>query len=352
MNSQNRSITALKGVKVGHITYADKLTGCTLILFRRPLPVSYVSHGGTPRIYDGEILQTGKSYPLKHGIFISDGAHAGLETAAYIAKRLREKKIGWRVGKSIMPSLTGACIYSLGLALAEFDPEMGYEVIDQVSDEEVKSGNVGAGTGASVGKFSYTNRGLNLAMKTGVGNARMDIGHGVIVTALTVLNALGNIVGYDGKIIAGNRDDKKKSKFHSFEQATHSLSSGPSNTTISIVGINVDVSQEDLKRIAEIASHGQVRAIDPINTSLDGDSVFAFTTKEVKHFLNPQGKRISRGDWYKLEIDMLGQAADKVVQASIYDACYKAEGIEYLFAHQKRVPSFTDLVKLQNSRVQ
>jgi len=338
----NNTLTALKGVKVGHATYLDKLTGCTVILFDKDYPVAYVANGGTPRVYDATTLEPGKSFYRKHALYISDGAHLGLETGAYIAKALREQNIGYKMGENIIPSISGACVQSLGVYASKINPEFGAEAVKNVSDAPVQSGNVGAGTGTSVGKFSFNPGDVSMAMKAGVGSAKIELGGGAIITALSVVNALGNVVGPDGKIIAGNRHDKDTPTFRTFEGMGDFLTE-KSNTTISVVGINIKLkSQEDLRRIAEIAAHGQIRAIDPVNTSLDGDTVFVFSTEEIDLPLSSIGKAIENGDWYKVSVDIIAQTAAKAIQESIYDACRQAETIKLAGAYKGVVPSAKD----------
>lgn len=304
-----------------------------------PCPVAYKSNGGTGRVYDSDIMHDGKSYPSKHVIYVSDGAHQGLETAAFIAKALREKGIGWHLGKSIVPSLTGATVQSLGLNVAPFNPELGVEAVSNLSGDEVARGNVGAGTGTSVGKFSWID-GKVPAMKSGVGCSRIDLSNGVIVSVLTVVNALGNVISPDGSVLAGNRNDKETPKFRSFTGMGKFLTGLMSNTTISVVGINAKITtNEDLRRIAEVATHGQVRAINPVNTSIDGDTVFVFTTGEVEMKMNGVGVGIAKSDWYKIGIDVLAQTAAQAVQDSIYDACKQAETIDFGQAYNGVIPS-------------
>ena len=277
----NKTLTALSGVRVGHATDTDSLTGCTVVLFDKDYPVAYTSNGGTPRTYDTTTLERGKSFYRKHALFIADGAHLGLETAAYIAETLREQNVGYTIGKNVIPSISGACVQSLGMYVAKVKPQFGVEAVNNATTAPVQSGNVGAGTGTTVGKFSFNPGGINMAMKAGVGSAKIELGGGLIVTALTVVNAMGNIIGEDGSIIAGNRHDSGDSKYRTFEGFSNYITE-KSNTTISIVGINVTLnSQEDLRRVAEIATHGQVRAINPVNTSLDGDTIFVFSTEST-----------------------------------------------------------------------
>lgn len=343
--TKNNSLTALNGVSVGHSTNLEKFHGCTVVVFDNPCNVAYKANGGTPRTYDSEILDAGKSYFLKHAIFIADGAHAGLEAASEIIKALREKKIGWKMDKAINPSITGATVMSLGLKNHVFDPKSGYEAVKNISKDEVQAGNFGAGTGTSVGKFSWTEKGKCLAMKTGVGSSKIDLRHGGLICAMTVVNALGNVINYDGTILAGNRNDKTYPKFRKFEGFSNFLMDNFSNTTISIVGTNVKVTnQEDLRKIAETATHGQVRAVNPVNTSLDGDTVFVFSTQEIELHLSQIGKQIGNqnGDWWKLNVDILGQFAAKAVQESIYDACYKATTINLEIGYKGIIPSMLD----------
>ncbi|HEY5667729.1 MAG TPA: P1 family peptidase, partial [Candidatus Saccharimonadales bacterium] len=292
--------------------------------------------------YDTTTLEQGKSFYRKHALYISDGAHEGLETAAYIAKALREQNIGYKIGKNIIPSISGACVQSIGMYVGKIGPEFGYEAVQNISHAPVQSGNVGAGTGTSVGKFSFNPGYMSMAMKAGVGSAKVELGGGAIVTALSVVNAMGNIVGGDGQIIAGNRHDDDTAKFRTFEGFADFLTE-KSNTTISIVGTNIKLdSQEDLRRVAEIAAQGQVRAIDPVNTSLDGDTVFVFSTEEIDLHLSHIGKTIEDGDWYKISVDLVAQAAAKALQESIYDACHSAETVELKGAFKGVIPSAKD----------
>jgi L-aminopeptidase/D-esterase-like protein len=339
----NNTLTALKGVKVGHATHLDKLTGCTVVVFDKPLPVAYIANGGTPRTYDTTILDSGKSYYKKHALYISDGAHMGLETASYIAQVLRERKIGYKIGKNIIPSIAGACLLSIGPFIGKFNPEIGIEATQNISDLPVQSGNIGAGTGASVGKFSFNPGEISMAMKSGLGSAKIELGNRAIICALTAVNAMGNIIGYDGQIIVGNRNDTDKPKFRTFDNYCDFLTGKISNTTISIVGTNIKLhTKEDLRKIAEIASHGHIRAINPVNTSLDGDTVFVFSTDEVDLPLSPAGKNLRRSDWYKISLDIIAQAAAKTVQESIYDACIKAKTIKLPWGYKGIIPSMQD----------
>lgn len=344
---KNNTLTSLKGVKVGHSTHLDKLTGTTVVLFDNHFPMAYKIYGGSPGTYNTDTLRNGKSDFRGHAIFISGGSWTGLRAGAEIVTKLIDDKKGFQSFKIFNPNVTGAIVFDLGTRIEIYDPKYAGESYKNASYEPVKRGNVGAGTGTSVGKFQYMNGGkLFSGMKTGVGCARIDLGNGIIVTAMTVLNALGNIVSPEGKIIAGNRSNVSGEKFKTFIGFSQFLTQEKSNTTISIVGLNVDLKiRENYERVAHIATQGQTRAIDPVNTSLDGDTVFVFSNEEIKEPLSPLGGQIARGsNWNNLDVDVIGQTSAKAVQESIYDACYQAESIKF-DALNGIVPSAKDFDK-------
>lgn len=340
----NITLTALKGVKVGHSTHLDKLTGTTVVIFDSDYPMAYKSYGGDPGTFNTDALRNGRSDNRGHAIFISGGSWAGLTAGGRILERLIEKKIGYKSRKIVNPNMTGAIVFDLGTFIEQYNPEFATEAVDNATTNPVERGNVGAGTGTSVGKFQYQNKGTEIAgMKAGVGCAKVDLADGVSVYALTVVNALGNVVSPDGSILAGNRSDVEGEKYKTFEGFSQILTQEKSNTTISIVGLNVDLeSRENYERVAHVASQGQVRAINPINTSLDGDTVFVFSTEEIKSFMNPLGNTVAKHGWHNLSVDIIGQAAAKAVQESIYDACNQAETIKLEEAFGGVIPSSKD----------
>jgi L-aminopeptidase/D-esterase-like protein len=342
----NNTLTALVGVKVGHSINQNHFQGCTTIIFDNPLNVACVSRGGAAITFNTSQLSLDKNYYLRHGIFISDGGHVGLESATYINKALQENRIGWKMAGSYYPAITGAAIRSITVDEYGFNPSIGYDAVANLTNYPIKSGNTGVGLGAMVGKFSWTEKGECLAMKSGIGSSRIDLGQGAMICALTVVNALGNVVNKDGSIQAGNRNDKREPRFRTFEGFSRFLVNKGSNTTISVVGTNIKLQfiQQDLTRIAEIATHGQIRSINPINTSLDGDTIFAFTTHEKSIPLSNLGKEIgdTDGDWWKLNVDIVGQLAAQAVQESIHDACREAETIRYRVGYGGVIPSVED----------
>lgn len=343
----NNTLTVLKGVRVGHSTHLDKLTGCTVITFDKQFSVACVTYGGAVGAFNTEALKAGKTDYGMRGIFISGGSYTGLMTAAEIMECMREDKVSPMTAGDVTvynPALTGAIVFDQGMRVAPFDPrQYGREAYKNATDKPVERGNVGAGTGTSVGKFRWLEKGtVTGAMKAGVGCARVDIGGGIIVTALSVVNALGNVVLPNGEILAGNRDEK--TKFKDYTDVTDFVSTDKSNTTITVVGINVDLkAKEHYEKVAHLASHGQVRAIHPVNLSADGDTVFVFSTAELKDPFNQNihlFKQIE--DDINMQVDIIGNAAAKAVQESIYDAVRSAETIKFDGAYKGVIPSAKD----------
>ena len=342
----NKTLTALSGVRVGHATYLDKLTGCTVILFDEPYSVAYKAYGGAVGAFNTEALSSHKTDYRENGIFIAGGSNTGLMSASEIMECLRYDKTGSVSGKNkdiYNPSVTGAIVYDQGMQVAPYDPAYGREAYKNASNEPVASGNVGAGTGTSVGKFRYLEGGTKTgAMKAGVGSARVDVGSGIIVAALSVVNAIGNIIAPNGEILAGNRDED--TKFKPYEDLIDFVTGDRLNTTISVVGINVDLgSKLHLEKVAHLASHGQVRAINPVHTSSDGDTVFVFSTGELKNPFNDKLQYFQETDnSLYTQVDIIGHAAARAVQESIYDAVQAAETVQFEQAYKGVIPSAKD----------
>jgi L-aminopeptidase/D-esterase-like protein len=337
----NNTLTALKGVKVGHSTHLDKLTGCTAIIFDKEYPAAYQGYGGDIGSFHTDSLRVG-AIRKRHGFFIAGGSLGGLMSASEIMQGMIDDGIGSKAAAIINPNISGAIVFDQGTRIAQYDPNYGREAYDNATTDPVQAGNVGAGTGTAVGKFQWVEEGTKSGgMKAGVGNARVDLGNGIIVCALTVLNAMGNIVLPDGTILAGNRDENKK--FKDFDDTIDFITKDGSNTTVTVVGTNVDLgSRENYERLAHFATHGHVRAIHPVHTSQDGDTVFVFSTQEITKPFNEFGKFFQEPGETGFTVDVIGHAAAKAVQESVYDACRQAETVEFKDAYKGVFPSAKD----------
>jgi L-aminopeptidase/D-esterase-like protein len=340
----NNTLTALNGVQVGHSTHLDKLTGCTFVLFDESYPTAYRSYGGAVGSFNTECLRVGKMDYGQRGLFIAGGSLTGLMSASEIMQAMIEDGVGDKdAAHLINPGISGAIVMDQGTRVARYDPKYGREAYQNLNREPVANGNVGAGTGTAVGKFQWLEKGTKSGgMKAGVGSARIDLGNGIMVCALSVVNALGNVVLPDGTILAGNRDVDKA--FKTYEDLTDFVTQDKTNTTITIVGTNVDLGSHDhYDNLAHHASLGQARAIYPVNLSQDGDTVFVFSNKQIKKPLNEMGKLFSdTPDGMHFVVDILGHAAARAVQESIYSACREAESVSFDDAYEGVLPSCKD----------
>jgi L-aminopeptidase/D-esterase-like protein len=275
----NNSLTAVPGIAVGHYTLADRPTGCTVIIVERGATAGVDVRGAAPATSETDLLTPEKMVQSIYGIALSGGSTFGLETRGGVLKSLEEKKIGVAFGGMRIPIVPAAAIFDLGVGDARIRPgaDCGYRAAMAATTDPVPEGSVGAGAGATLGKYL----GMSRAMKSGIGSAAMTTADGTIIAALVVANPLGDIVDpATGKIVAGVR----KAQGGGFEDVRTLIRSGgprPSpggNTTLGVIATNATLSKAQASQLAQLAGDGLVRAIWPIHTMADGDTVFALAT--------------------------------------------------------------------------
>jgi L-aminopeptidase/D-esterase-like protein len=237
-----------------------------------------------------------------HAVVLAGGSAFGLEAASGVMKYLAEQKIGFGVGATRVPIVPAAILFDLGLGKSTRHPdlEMGYAAAASARPGPVEEGNVGAGTGATVGKIF----GMAGAMKSGLGTASLDIGGGVIVGAIVAVNAIGDVVNPEtGQILAGARPAKvgplklggsgpfanTMEVMKSFAGRTILGIATRSNTVIAVVATNARFTKAEVTKVAQMAQDGLARTIRPAHTMLDGDTVFALATGQKKANVSPVG---------------------------------------------------------------
>ncbi|MCC7117245.1 MAG: P1 family peptidase [Anaerolineales bacterium] len=288
----NASITDVPGVAVGHAQNAEALTGCTVILCRKGAVAGVDVRGGAPGTRETDLLNPINLVSKVHAVMLAGGSAFGLDAASGVMRYLDEKKIGFNTGVTRVPIVPAAILYDLevGSSAIRPDAEMGYQACLQASSLPVLEGNVGAGTGASVGKIL----GGKQAMKSGVGSASIHIGNGVIVGALAAVNAFGDVVDPNtGEIIAGVRSAKlgpfkiggEKQFANTLElmkspigRGVLNLAGGGRNTSLGVVAVNAALTKTQMAKVAQMAQNGFARTLRPAHTMLDGDTVFALAT--------------------------------------------------------------------------
>ncbi|MFN2145370.1 MAG: P1 family peptidase [Anaerolineales bacterium] len=314
------SITNVPGIKVGHATNLEGITGCTVILTEKGAVAGVDQRGGGPGTREIALLNPVNNVEKVHAILLSGGSAFGLDAAAGVMKYLEEHNIGYQTGVARVPIVPAAILYDLnvGDASARPDGEMGYQACLNASEAPPEEGCVGAGTGASVGKLL----GMGQATKTGIGTASVEIGGGVVVGAIVAVNAVGDVIDPEkGKIVAGLRSLKKGPiKIGGDELFADSLEimktmagklffnlAERANTVIGAVATNAAFTKSQATKIAQMAQNGVVRAIRPANTMHDGDTMFALST----------GKK-------NANVNIVGAYAAQVVQQAILNAVVAA----------------------------
>ena len=285
------TITDVPGIEVGQAQDLDALTGVTVILCRKGAVGGVDQRGGAPGTRETDLLNPINLVEKVHAVVLAGGSAFGLDAAGGVMKYLEEQKIGFDVGVARIPIVPAAILFDLALGRADVrpTPEMGYRAAAAANAEVVAEGNVGAGTGASVGKI-FGNAG---AMKSGLGTASIDIGGGIIVGALVAVNAYGDVVDpKTGEIVAGARSTKLgpltlgSPGYFADTLATMKTFAGRmiegfamrSNTVIGVVATNAKLTKPEANKMAQMAQDGLARAIRPAHTMLDGDTIFALAT--------------------------------------------------------------------------
>jgi L-aminopeptidase/D-esterase-like protein len=292
----NKSISDVRGIQVGHAQDDEALTGCTVILCRKGAVAGVDVRGGAPGTRETDLLNPINLVQKVHAVVLAGGSAFGLDAASGVMRYLEENKIGFNTGAARVPIVPSAILYDLNLGRADVRPDaaMGYRAAASASFAVPTQGNVGAGTGASVGKMF----GPGLSMKAGLGTASMDIGGGVTVGALVAVNAWGDVLDpQTNEIIAGLRSGKvgplrvgKKEDYfantlamlkNKVGRGLLSLTSR-SNTVIGVVATDAKLTKAQATKVAQMAQDGLARTIKPAHTMFDGDVIFALSTGAKK----------------------------------------------------------------------
>jgi len=222
---------------------------------------------------------------------LGGGSAYGLDGAAGVMQYLEEKNIGLNIGVGVVPIVPGAVLFDLlvGDHQVRPDKEMGYQACLNATSDNKDEGNVGAGTGAAVGRI----KGPDFFMKGGIGTASRQIGD-LIVGAIVAVNCFGDVIcPFTGRILAGALDESKKNMVDTMSIISSSVNSIgnalSSNTTIGCIAVNADFSKVEATKVAMMTHDGLARAINPIHTMTDGDTIFCVSTGGVKAHVTAVG---------------------------------------------------------------
>lgn len=319
----NNAITDVKGIQVGHAQDFEALTGCTVILCKDGAIGGVDQRGGAPGTREVDGMHPMQLVNQVHAIVLSGGSAFGLDAASGAVRYLEEQGMGFDVRVARVPIVPAAILFDLGIGRADVrpGPEMGYQACLNASSDPPAGGNVGAGTGATVGKIL----GMGQAMKAGIGTAGMDIGNGVIVGAIVAVNAFGDVIDpQNGQIIAGSRAADvgplhigDQGYFANTMNVMKSLVgrtilgfASRGNTVIGVVATNAKLNKEDINKVAQMAHDGLARTIRPAHTMVDGDTIFALAT----------GKK-------QADVNIVGAFGAEVFAQAVLQAVYNAEPV-------------------------
>ncbi|MCE5282500.1 MAG: P1 family peptidase [Deltaproteobacteria bacterium] len=280
---ENRTLTAVPGIRVGHWTLAERPTGCTVVLCGAGAVAGVDVRGASPGTRETDLLNPVNSVQQVHAVVLSGGSAFGLDAASGVMRYLDEKNIGFKAGPINVPIVPAAVLFDLDVG---GDPkirptaECGYRAAQAATADPVAEGNVGAGAGATIGKIAGSGR----AMKSGLGSAAIVLPDGLIIAALVAVNALGDVIDPStGAVVAGVRtpdgNDLADARriFQSEEYRTPGFGE---NTTIGIVATNARLDKAQATKVAQMSHDGYARAIAPVHTPYDGDTIFALATGE------------------------------------------------------------------------
>jgi L-aminopeptidase/D-esterase-like protein len=319
LHAETRGLTAVPGVKVGHFTLSERPTGCTVILTEAGATAGVDVRGGAPGTRATDLLRPENIVQQVHGIVLSGGSAFGLDTATGVMRYLEEKGVGFDVGVAHVPIVPAAVIFDLpvgGKSGVRPGADCGYRAAQAASSGTVAEGSVGAGAGATVGKSA----GMGQAMKAGIGTASITTADGLIVAALVVVNAAGDIVDpATGRVIAGLRTPDGKGLADARKVARAGLF-GVSfqaprpveNTTLGVIATNAALTKAQAQKVAQMAHDGLARAISPAHTPVDGDTIFTLAT----------GGRAGEAN-----VGQIGALAAEVMADAILRAASQATGL-------------------------
>jgi L-aminopeptidase/D-esterase-like protein len=266
-------------VKVGHFTLSERPTGCTAIIVKDETTGGVDVRGGAPGTRETDLLNPVNNVQIVNAISLSGGSAYGLDAAMGVMRWLEEHGIGYKVGQAgVVPIVPSAILFDLGFGGSpKIRPtaDCGYKAAEAATADPVKEGNVGAGAGATVGKSA------GRPMKAGIGSAAIRLPNGLVVAALVAVNAVGDIIDpATGQVVAGTRtaDGKLGDARKLLRAGAGRDGRAGENTTIGVVATNAKLTKVHAQKMAQMAHDGYARAISPVHTPADGDTIFSLAT--------------------------------------------------------------------------
>lgn len=293
-------------MRVGHATAPDGSSGVTVLRFERASPTVVDVRGGASATYDTASLALDATFGRRWGLFFAGGSLFGLDAASGLRTRILEEGGGHSPFRSrfrIAP-VSGAALFDLPRRVRPLPDyrALGYAAALEASRRPVAHGRVGAGAGATIGKY----HGRRFASPGGIGSAAVHLPRLGWIGALAAVNSVGAVRDpRTGRWLAG-----ASAPGRGVLPPPTALGSraGDLGTNLVAIVTDVPVTRAELARVAILAQSGLARAVVPVNTATDGDIVFAATTGE-----GSRGRQRRPGDW----ADRLGSASAELVARAV-----------------------------------
>jgi L-aminopeptidase/D-esterase-like protein len=317
--ASNATLTAVAGLKVGHLTLTGRPTGCTVVLAEAGAVAGVDVRGAAPGTRETDLLNPTNAVEQVQAIVLSGGSAFGLDAATGVMRYLEEHGRGFKVTSHgipvTVPIVPAAVLIDLGVGgrpSIRPDADCGYRAASLASSDAVTEGSVGAGAGATVGKTA----GYQRAMKGGIGSAAVRMADGLIVAALVAANPLGDVIDpATGRVVAGVRTADGRG----LADARVLLNAGAApmaavgdNTTLAVVATNRRLTKTQATKIAQMAHDGFARTIYPVHTPADGDTIFVLSTG---------------ADTAPADLTQVGSLAARVVADAVLRAVTQATGL-------------------------
>ncbi len=311
------ALTDVPGITVGHYSHEDVRRGVTAVLCPEGAGAGLSVRGSNPGTVNTDALAATNIGSILHGVGLTGGSLFGTAATAGMTEWLFEQGVGLRTGQVVLPVMSGAVIYDLALSDPTIIPTAawGHEAAKAAASGSIERGNIGVGAGATAGKGPGCIR-----TKGGVGTASLLLPGGIVVGALVVVNSLGGLIHpVSGNLYATSGGFDLPLLYHPSDDG-RDQSTSRSNTTLGVIATNADLEKSQLIKIADLAHDGLARAIRPMHTMRDGDTIYA---------LSPYADRVRLEHTVDARLtDLIGAAATDAMVLAILDAARETEGID------------------------
>ncbi|NFT08398.1 P1 family peptidase [Clostridium botulinum] len=314
----------IDGIKLGHAENKEGGTGCSVVICKNGATGGVDVRGGSPGTRETDLLNPMEMVDKIHAVVLSGGSAFGLDASSGVMDYLENKNIGFDVTVAKVPIVCQAVLFDLAFGNPKVRPDKFMGIKACLNSEEYYddiNGNIGAGFGATVGKFL----GPDFSMKGGLGTYAVNIGD-LEVGAIVAVNCLGDVVDPQNLNIISGAYDRKNNNFLNTENLILSNLKNPinpfkGNTTIGIIATNANFTKAEANKVASMAHNGYARTMYPAHTMFDGDTIFTMATNKVNS-----------------DVTTVGMLAARVMEKAILRGVRSAKS---LFG----VPSFRDIIE-------